>query len=66
MKFTVCFERKVSTARYENITVSLNQEFDDDEIKPDQAFHRVREKVNNWIDTELVMLGLEPGIREVN
>ncbi len=66
MKFTVCFEMKVRTAPYENITVSLNKEFDDEKIKPDQAFTRVRDKVMDWIDTELVMLGLEPHSMEAS
>lgn len=63
-KFTVCFERKIRTAPYESMGISLNQEFDDEDIKPDQAFNRVREKVKDWVDTEMVMLGLDPNTRE--
>lgn len=53
------YTRKVQTVPYENVTISLSQEFDDDEVSYDYAFKEVRDRVNRWIDVELQMLGLK-------
>ncbi|GAG90278.1 unnamed protein product [marine sediment metagenome] len=58
-KFEISYSRKVQTLQYENITVTLTKEFDDKDIKYDAAFSQVREKVNEWIENELIMLGLK-------
>lgn len=57
-KFNVTYTRKVQTVPYENLTISLSQEFDDDEVSYDYAFKEVRDRVNRWIDVELQMLGV--------
>jgi len=56
-KFTVSYTRKVQTVPYENVTISLTQEFDDDRCSPDYAFKEVRDTVNRWIAAELQILG---------
>jgi len=58
-KFSIIYTRKVQTVPYENITISLSQEFDDDEVSYDYAFKEVRDRVARWIDVELKMLGLK-------
>ena len=55
-KFSVTYTRKVQTIRFENIEISLTQEFDDDEVSYDYAFKEVRDRVTRWIDVELQML----------
>lgn len=57
-KFSVSYTRKVQTVPYENVTISLTQEFDD-EVPYDHAFMEVRCKVDAWIKAELRMLGLK-------
>jgi len=39
--------------------VALTAEFDDKDITHDGAFSLVREKVNQWVERELIMLGLK-------
>ena len=58
-KFSVTYTRKVQTIRYENIEISLTQEFDEDEISYDYALKEVRNRVTRWIDAELQILGLK-------
>lgn len=58
-KFEVRYSRKVQTIRYENIEISLIAEFDDEEITYDDAFRKVREKVAQWVEQDLVMLGVK-------
>ncbi len=58
-KFEVRYSRKVQTIRYENIEISLTAEFDDEEITYDDAFSKVREKVAQWVEQDLVMLGVK-------
>lgn len=58
-KFSISYSRKVQTIPYENITVTLTAEFDDEDITHDGAFSMVREKVTRWIEQDLVMLGLK-------
>ena len=55
-KFSVSYTRKVQTVPYENVTVNLTREFDEDLCSPDQAFKEVRETVAKWIDAELHIL----------
>ncbi len=55
-KFSVTYTRKVQTMPYENVTISLTQEFDEDEVSYDYAFKEVRDRVTRWIDVELQML----------
>jgi len=55
-KFSVTYTRKVQTVPYENVTISLTQEFDDDEVSYDYALKEVRSRVARWIDAELQML----------
>ena len=52
-KFTVSFSRKVQTKQYENMTVSLSEEFDSSDFPPDVAFSMVKRRVERWIKTEL-------------
>ena len=58
-KFEVRYSRKVQTLPYENITITLTAEFDDEDMTHDGAFSLVREKVNQWVEQDLVMLGLK-------
>ncbi|GAI49844.1 unnamed protein product [marine sediment metagenome] len=58
-KFEVSYSRKKQTLQYENITITLTAEFDDKDVTYDGAFSLVREKVNQWIEQELIMLGLK-------
>lgn len=58
-KFSVTYTRKVQTIRFENIEISLTQEFDEDEVSYDYALKEVRNRVTRWIDAELQMLGLK-------
>ena len=58
-KFNVTVTRKVQTIPYENVTISLSQEFDDNEVSFDYAFKEVRDRVAKWIDVELQMLGVK-------
>lgn len=59
VKFEVRYSRKVQTVRFENIEVVLTAEFDDEDTTYDAAFSLVREKVNQWVEQELIMLGLK-------
>ena len=58
-KFEVRYSRKVTTVRFENVEMSFTAEFDDEDITYDAAFSMVREKVNQWIEQELIMLGVK-------
>jgi len=58
-KFEVRYSRKVQTVRYENIEIALTAEFDDEDTTHDAAFSMVREKVTQWIEQDLVMLGVK-------
>lgn len=58
-KFSVTYTRKVQTIRFENIEISLTQEFDEDEVSYDYALKEVRNRVTRWIDAELQILGLK-------
>jgi len=58
-KFEVRYSRKVQTIRFENIEIALTAEFDDEETTHDVAFSLVREKVNQWIEQDLIILGLK-------
>ena len=49
----------MQTIRYENIEISLTAEFDDEDITYDDAFRKVREKVAQWVEQDLVMLGVK-------
>jgi len=57
-KFSISYSRKVQTRKYENVTISLTREFDEDETPYDHAFMEVRSKVDAWIKAELRILGL--------
>lgn len=58
-KFEIRFSKKVQTERFENLEVALSAEFDDKDITHDCAFNLVREKVNQWVEQELIMMGLK-------
>lgn len=58
-KFEVSYSRKVQTIQFENLSVGLQGEFDDEDITYDAAFSLIREKVNQWVEQELIMLGLK-------
>ncbi len=58
-KFEVSYTRKVQTIQYENISITLTAEFDDNEITYDIAFTRIRDKVNQWVEQDLIMMGLK-------
>ena len=58
-KFSITYARKVRTQPYENVTISLTQEFDEDEVSYDYALKEVRDRVARWVDVELQMLGLK-------
>ncbi len=55
-RFSVTYTRKVQTVTYENVTISLTREFDEDEVSHDHAFKEVRDTVARWIDAELHIL----------
>uniref|UniRef100_A0A6M3M7W4 Uncharacterized protein n=1 Tax=viral metagenome TaxID=1070528 RepID=A0A6M3M7W4_9ZZZZ len=55
-KFSISYSRKVQTVMYENVTISLTREFDEDEMSPDYALKEVRDTVVKWIDAELQIL----------
>ena len=55
-KFSVSYTRKVQTVPYENVTVNLTREFDEDEMPYDHAFKEVRDTVARWVDAELQIL----------
>ena len=55
-KFSVSYTRKVQTVPYENVTISLTREFDEDECSPDHAFKEVRDTVEQWVAAELQIL----------
>ncbi len=57
-KYTVTYSRLVRTVPYENITVTLTQEFDNEETSSDYAWKQVRDKVHEWINIELESMGL--------
>ena len=57
-KFSVSYARKVQTLPYENITVNLTAEFDDEDTPHDHAFNTVRNKVELWLKNELDSMGL--------
>ena len=58
-KFSISYTRKVQSQPYENVTISLTREFDEDETPYDHAFMEVRSKVDAWIKAELRILGLD-------
>ncbi len=58
-KFEVRYSRKVTTVRFENVEIAFTAEFDDEDITHDAAFSQVRDKVNRWIEQDLIMLGLK-------
>lgn len=60
-KYTISYSRTVRTVPYENIKVSLQEEFDDQEVPKDWAFSEVRGKVEAWIGVELQTLGIKEG-----
>jgi hypothetical protein len=62
-KFSVTYTRLVRTIPYENITISLTREFDEDEVSHDYAFKEVRDTVARWIDVELQSLGLKARVQ---
>jgi len=57
-KFSVSYARKIQTLPYENITVNLTAEFDDDDIPYDYAFNTVKTKVELWLKNELNAMGI--------
>lgn len=58
VKFSITYARKVQTTQYENMTVELTAEFDDEETPRDYAWKQVRDKVHEWINNELESMGL--------
>ena len=56
-KIQIHFERKYQTLPYENGVIGIIAEFDED-VSLDEAFLKVRERVEGWIETDLVMRGL--------
>lgn len=58
MKYSIGFSRKVQTQPYENMEITLQAEFDDEQTPIEYAKDTVIEKVEGWIDTELAALGL--------
>ena len=55
-KFSISYSRKVQTVVYENVTISLTREFDEDEMSHDEAFKEVRDTVETWVNYELRIL----------
>ena len=51
--------RKVQTFQYESLEVGLMEEFDDS-IDRDKAFQQTAKKVAEWIESELLIMGLNP------
>jgi len=58
-KFSVSYARKVQTLPYENVTINLTAEFDDEAVSHDYAFGTVRDKVELWLKNELDMMGVK-------
>ena len=55
-KFTVSYSRKVQTRQYENMTISLTEEFNIHEDSHDAAFSQTRTIVERWITEALQSL----------
>jgi len=49
-KYSVTYGRKVQTAPYQMMDVSLTMESDSDETKPNVGFQITRALVEDWID----------------
>ena len=60
MKYKVLFSKKCTSRQYENITFSCEVESDDEDLPVEYFKDLVVEKVNRWIDAELVAMGLPP------
>ena len=63
MKYEVYIERKVITFPYENLTIGLTQQFDDGETPLEAGFLLVRDKLEDWVTSEMKRVGpkkLEP------
>ena len=60
MKYKVLFAKKVTTRQYENLTFSCEIESDDGEVPAEYVKDLVVGKVNEWVDQELVAMGLPP------
>ena len=50
------YARKVQTMPYENVTIGLTREFNEDEVSHDDAFKEVRDTVETWVNYELRIL----------
>lgn len=57
-KYSVTYRRSVQTQPFENMTVELTAEFDDEETPRDYAWKQVRDKVHEWLNNELESMGL--------
>jgi hypothetical protein len=55
-KFSITYSRLVQTVPFENVSVSLTREFDDEEVPYDYAFKEVRDTVARWVDAERQIL----------
>jgi hypothetical protein len=60
MKYRILFAKKVTSRQYENLTFSFEVESDDGDTPIDYVKSLVVEKVNGWIDEELIGMGLPP------
>ena len=59
MVYEITVRRKVQTFQYESLEVGLVEEFDDS-IDRDKAFQQSAKKVAEWIESELLIMGLNP------
>jgi len=57
VRYEVYVERKVSTYPYENVTIGLSQQFDDEETPRDVGFNEVRDKLDEWVTEEARRVG---------
>lgn len=53
MKFIVTYGRKVRSADYETLVITLQDEFDDGVTDRDTAFRLTKEQVEEWIKESL-------------
>jgi len=55
----ITVKRRVQTLPYESVEVGYTRQIREGE-DPDTAFNRTARKVDEWIDAELISMGLAP------
>lgn len=57
--FEITVKRRVQTYPYESLEVGLTEQFDDDKDR-DKAFQETARTVEEWVESELLIMGLKP------